>query len=184
MKSETCLHVCRGQGEAEERGSHSRLVGGSFNKQGNLLTRLVLGGHKTSRTPHLPARILQVYRETLTGFSHVHSTGKLNTFVFQDWILGAAAGSRKGKQNTESKDRGVGGEPPGARVNWQSRLFDGLLQQQVLCHRQSVRQRTETTLQLVISQFLMSASSLLGHVHGFCDDFCFSGTYCFSSIAN
>ena len=37
---------------------HSRLVGGSFNKQRNFLTRLVLGSQRTSRSLHLPTRIL------------------------------------------------------------------------------------------------------------------------------
>lgn len=57
---------------------HSRWVGGRFNKPGNLLTRLVLGGRKTNRSSHLPARILKVYRKALTGFSHVHHPDGLN----------------------------------------------------------------------------------------------------------
>ena len=51
---------------------HTRLVGGKFNKQENLHTRLVLGGCKKSGSPHQPARILKVYIEALTGFSHVY----------------------------------------------------------------------------------------------------------------
>ena len=45
------------------------MVGSSFNKQGNLLTRLVLGSLKTKRPPHPPANILKVYVEDLTGLS-------------------------------------------------------------------------------------------------------------------
>ena len=56
----------------EKEADHSRLVGGRFNKQGNLLTTLALGSSKMSRSPHLPARILKVYIEALTGFSHVY----------------------------------------------------------------------------------------------------------------
>ena len=35
----------------KKEAGHPRLVGGSINKQGNLHTRLVLGGHKRSRFP-------------------------------------------------------------------------------------------------------------------------------------
>ena len=53
-----------------------RLVGGSFNKQGNLYMRL--GSHKTSRSLDLPTKILKVYTEALMGFSHVFSPDGLN----------------------------------------------------------------------------------------------------------
>ena len=46
---------------------HSCLAGGRFNKQGNLHTRLILGGHKTSRSPQLPTRMLKVCIEVLWG---------------------------------------------------------------------------------------------------------------------
>lgn len=51
----------------KKRADHSRLIGGRFNKQGDLRMRLVLGDHKMSGFPHLPARILKVYKEDLTG---------------------------------------------------------------------------------------------------------------------
>ena len=44
------------------------LVGGDFNKQGNLFTKLVLGSLKTSSSPHLPIRIVKIYLVALTGF--------------------------------------------------------------------------------------------------------------------
>lgn len=45
--------------------NHSRLMGGRFNKQGNLhKPRLVLGRRKMSRSPQLPTRTSEVYRET------------------------------------------------------------------------------------------------------------------------
>lgn len=47
--SETGLRP-RGQGETKEAG-HSRLGGGRFNKQGNLLTRLALGRRRTQIFP-------------------------------------------------------------------------------------------------------------------------------------
>ena len=49
---------------------HSRLVGATFSKQENIHTRPVLGSYKMIRPPHLPARILKVYTEALTGISH------------------------------------------------------------------------------------------------------------------
>ena len=44
------------------------LVGGGFNKQGNLLTKLVLGSLKTSSSLDLPIRIVNIYLVALTGF--------------------------------------------------------------------------------------------------------------------
>lgn len=43
-----------------------------FNKQGNLLKRLVLGSCKMSRSSHSPTRTLNVYTEVSTTFSHTH----------------------------------------------------------------------------------------------------------------
>ena len=60
---------------------HSRLVGGSFNRQRNLHLRLVLDDCKMSRSPHPSIRILKVYVEALTGFSHVFSPDGLNKTV-------------------------------------------------------------------------------------------------------
>ena len=56
----------------KKEADHSRLVGGSFNKQENLYTSLVFSGNKISRSLYSSARILKVYIETLTGFSHIH----------------------------------------------------------------------------------------------------------------
>lgn len=47
-----------------------RLEGGRFNKQGNWPTRLVLGSHKTSGSPHLPTRIVKVCIEALPGLQY------------------------------------------------------------------------------------------------------------------
>lgn len=49
-------------GRPKKEADHSRLVGGRFDKQGNLLTRLILGGRKASRSSYPPARILSFYR--------------------------------------------------------------------------------------------------------------------------
>lgn len=53
-------------------------------------------GHKTSRSPHIPARILKVYIAALTGFSHAYLPYGLNTtFLFQDCFLGHLLGAGK-----------------------------------------------------------------------------------------
>lgn len=51
----------------------SRLVGGKFSKQENWLTRLAFCGNKTSRSPHLPAKMSTVYVEALIWLGHVFS---------------------------------------------------------------------------------------------------------------
>ena len=75
---------------------------------------------------HLSARILKVYKEPLTGVSHVHSLDSLNvTFLFQGYTLGVASGSPKDKQNTYSKSKGRGWwgtQLPSARVQLEGQL--------------------------------------------------------------
>ena len=67
---------------------HSKLVGSSSNKQRNLYTRLVLGSCKMSKSLHQSTRMLKVYIEALTRFSHIHSPDGLNnTLLFQGCIL-------------------------------------------------------------------------------------------------
>ena len=53
---------------------HSRLLGGSFNKQKKLHTRLVLGGCKTCRCLHPPTKTVKVNIKAFTGFGHRHKT--------------------------------------------------------------------------------------------------------------
>lgn len=60
--------VKEGRKRLKKEGDCSRLTGGKVKKQGNLLERLVLGGHKTGRSLHVPTRILKVYIEILTGY--------------------------------------------------------------------------------------------------------------------
>lgn len=86
-----------GQGETEEWGSHSRLTGGSFNKQENLHTRFDLGEHKMNPSFYLSTcQILEVARDTLTRFCHVYHPGGLNTLLSQGYVFGAASGSGEG----------------------------------------------------------------------------------------
>lgn len=64
--------------DRKKREDHSRLVGKRLNKQGNLHTRLVLGGHKMSRFTQPLTGFLKVYIEALTKFSHLFSPSGLN----------------------------------------------------------------------------------------------------------
>ena len=84
VRFETDPHKWRLKKEADR----SWLVGGSFNKQGNLRKKLILGCWKMNRSPHPPIRILRVYTEALTGFSHIyHPDGPNNTLFSEGWIL-------------------------------------------------------------------------------------------------
>ena len=70
-----------------KKANHSRLVGGSFNKQGNLHLRL-FSGHKMSRSLQLPARILKIYMEALIELHHIyHPDGLNNTLFSQGCVL-------------------------------------------------------------------------------------------------
>ena len=62
-----------GKGRPKKETEPSRSVGGRCNNQGNLHTRLVLGGYKMCRSQHLPSKILKVYIEALTSFSHIYT---------------------------------------------------------------------------------------------------------------
>lgn len=58
----------------------SRLVGGRFNKQGNLQMRLVLGGHRADL--HIGPSESEVYTEALTRFSHIHIQSRQSQQLF------------------------------------------------------------------------------------------------------
>lgn len=49
----------------------SKVVGGRFNKEGNLHTRYVFSSRKTSRWLHLATRIFRVYIEAFPGLRHM-----------------------------------------------------------------------------------------------------------------
>ena len=79
------------KGRLKREAHYSSLVGGRFNKQGNLHMRLVLDYLRTSKSPHLRARILKDYIVALTGFGHITSTDDLNnTLLSQGCGLGTA----------------------------------------------------------------------------------------------
>ena len=78
--------------QKKKKADHSKSVGSSLNKQGNLIMMLVLGCHKMSRSPHLPTRILKVYIESLTVFRHMYNPGSFkNTLLSQGYVLGTAS---------------------------------------------------------------------------------------------
>lgn len=78
------LPYTKGKERLEEAAALSRVVGGRFNDQGNLQTRLSLGGPKMCRSPHPPTRILT---EILTGSSHICSPdGLTNTLLSQGCV--------------------------------------------------------------------------------------------------
>lgn len=107
-----------GQGETKKEAGHSRLVGGSFIKQGNLCTRLVLGHCKMTRSLHLPAIILSLYKDlnfTYTIQSYIPSRWAQHYNIISSLCPWGILWGREGKQNSHSKDRGSE-EPLAARV--------------------------------------------------------------------
>lgn len=64
VKFETGPLDMEGRARPKKEADHAGLVGGRLSKPGNVLTRLVLGGHEISRFPFLLARILEVSIET------------------------------------------------------------------------------------------------------------------------
>lgn len=100
VKSET-----RGQRENRKRGRPLQIGRWQFynNKQQNLYTGLVLGGHKMSRSPHRPTRILRVYIEVLIGFNPIFSSGGVNhSLLSQVFILETESHCRNSGQNVYS----------------------------------------------------------------------------------
>lgn len=70
--------VLGGQKETVEAGYSRWQYVAVLIKQRTFFMRLVLGSCKMSRSPHLPARILNMYLESLSGFGHVFCTDGLN----------------------------------------------------------------------------------------------------------
>ena len=69
-------------GETEERGDHSRLAGGSSNKHRDLHTMLVLVAQDEELSV-TAAKILRVWTQALTVFSHTFSFDSLNSLFSQ-----------------------------------------------------------------------------------------------------
>ena len=75
------------EGKRDRRARLSRLVSGSFDKHGNLPTRMVWVGQKMSRSLHHPTRVFKVHRKALPGFSEAYRPDDLNNTLLQDHIL-------------------------------------------------------------------------------------------------
>lgn len=91
MKSGNLLSYTKGKERPKKEADHSRLLGGSFNKQGNLLMRLVLGGQKINRCSHSSTRKLKLDVEILSRFSHIYHPNGLNTTLLsQGYMVGMA----------------------------------------------------------------------------------------------
>lgn len=76
-----------GKGRPKIEAEHPRLADGRFHKQENFHMRPLLGGRKM-RFLCLPTRILKVYTEAFTGFSHIWGTDGLNsTLLLHGYIL-------------------------------------------------------------------------------------------------
>ena len=81
-----------GKERQKKEADHSRLVGGRFNKQGDLLTKLVLGSHKMNRSLPSSTKLLQVYIEALMGVqSHISPDGLKDILLSQGYTLERAA---------------------------------------------------------------------------------------------
>lgn len=61
-----------GKERQKKNTDHYRLLGGRFNEEGSFLRRLVLGSRKMNSFLHTASRILKVYIEAVTGFSHIY----------------------------------------------------------------------------------------------------------------
>ena len=68
-----------------------------------------MAGCETSRSSHLPDRILKVYTEALTGCSPVSCPDGLNNMLLSQELPVAPGGA--GRWNAHVKDKGVGEEP-------------------------------------------------------------------------
>ena len=124
MKFKTGPPYTEGKEKLKKVADHSRLVGGRFNNQRNLLhMRLVIDGPKRSRSPYTLTRILKVYIEALTGFSHITNPDGLNNTVFsQGCILESISHCGNTGQRVHSEDRGGGVEPLTAWVYFSGQL--------------------------------------------------------------
>lgn len=102
-----------GRERPKKESDPSRWVGGGrCNKQENLPTELVLGA---TRRVDPPTRILKVYTETFTGFSHMFNPNSLNTTLLPSaWVL--ANGLHCGKVRQGVRFRGGDEDPLIVRV--------------------------------------------------------------------
>lgn len=87
--------ILKGRERLKKAADHSRLVGGRFNKQENLFTRLTLGGYGTSRFLYCPlARILKVSIGLNWVQSHTLTPHFYHQAIFLEKLLGVGKVSR------------------------------------------------------------------------------------------
>jgi len=123
-----------GKKRPKKNPDHFRLVGGTFNNQGTLYTRLVSGDHKISRSLYPPARIFGVSIEALMGFSHIYNLdGFKNTLFSQGCIIEAIPSTgtvgRTSIPRTGEELRNLQFPGNGMQVNLWSCPLSDLLQQ-------------------------------------------------------
>lgn len=91
-----------------------------------LISKGNFNGHQWDQWIPVPIwQILKVYREILTGLSHVYHAGVHTTSPTQGWVPGAASGSRRGKGNLHPQDR-EGKQSPRAQAQLMSQLATSL----------------------------------------------------------
>lgn len=107
-----------GKERPKNEAEHSRLVGSSVKRQGNLFLMLVLGDHKTCTSPCFPARILNIYIKSFTGSNHIyHPDGHHNTLPSLVCVLRNSSHCGNSGLNIHSKHRRQEGDTPIAQVS-------------------------------------------------------------------
>lgn len=101
----------------EKKAGHCRLAGDELNQQGNLHTKLVLDGHKTHSSWHPTARIIKVYIETLTGFSHIQSRESQQHVTLSRLCPWNSSHCGNSGKNIYATNRGEGSEAPDYQVS-------------------------------------------------------------------
>lgn len=115
-----CIHTQSARRDPR-KASHSRLVGGRFNKQGNLQ----VFSWAVTRCTDLYTGILKVYLEDLNGFSHIyHWEGLGNTWLSQSyvcpWNSSYCSNSEKNVHSREGLVRSLWFSRCSSRINQQS----------------------------------------------------------------
>ena len=114
VKSETAFHTQRARKDQKKRQSTLDRLEVDFISKGTYRW-LFLSGCMTGRSLNPSARILKVYREALTGFSHIFSPGGLNhTLLSQVCILVIPSGNSR--WSVHSMDRRGRKEPLTSQV--------------------------------------------------------------------
>ena len=120
----TVHRVAQSQTRLQQHSTHAH----RFNEEGNFLRGLGLDSPKICRFLHSTTRILEVYIEASTGFSHLFSPVRLHTtFLYQGCVVRATKGDRKASRSTsQGQGRGWGASyclvsacgSPGCHVFW------------------------------------------------------------------